>query len=311
MNIQQTGAIGLSQLPIAEAQWHHNYDSLLAYNSGGDNYIFQQHDSLGSDNIWFIQQVLPNGQFGAQTAAGTFGNFYEYITSYTAGGKTYLVGFDPGGDNYIFIQELMPDGTMGAQTDSRNWGNSYKSLVAFNVGGRNFIFQQHDDSGGDNFWFIQEVLPGGTFGAQTAAGTFGNFYEYITTYTAGGKVFLVGYDPGGDNYIFIQELMPGGIMGDQTDSRNWENSYDNLAAFNFKGRNYIYQQRGSTFTTKDTWYIQEVQANGTFGSQVGSGTRSNMYKYAASYRAGNNTYLMIGDNAGGTFYLFIYRVVSG
>lgn len=62
---------------------------------------------------------------------------------------------------------------MGAQTANGSWARSYPAQFTFSIGGKEFLYGQCQS---DQYWFIQELLPGGKMGSVTDSGTWDYSY---------------------------------------------------------------------------------------------------------------------------------------
>ena len=109
-------------------------------------------------------------------------------------------GFDPaeGMQNAIFeysahhsyfsINHVTAQG-MGKEMYSGKFNLGYTPMTSFTMkDGRQFIFG-HRESG---YWFIQEILPTGDLGFETDSGFWNNYYETLSAWRAGDKVYIYG-----------------------------------------------------------------------------------------------------------------------
>ncbi|HEX4363329.1 MAG TPA: M12 family metallopeptidase [Solirubrobacteraceae bacterium] len=175
--------------------------------------------------------------------------------------------FDTAGVRRAYEDVPVP---MGEVTESGTWQNPYAVQFPFAIDGRVFYFGQNQTQ---KNWFIQELLPGGTLGAQTDSGTWENAYGVQFPFTIDGRVFYFGQNQTQKSW-FIQELLPGGTLGALTDSGTWENAYGVQFPFMIDGRVFYYGQN----LTERNWFIQELLPDGTMGAQTDSGAWKFAYR---------------------------------
>lgn len=156
----------------------------------GNKQVAEEHGSIGTpladglalfgynsgDNQFFVQHVT--SWLGAEINHGSWssGNQWKPMTSFTVGGKQYIMGHKKNPNTY-FIQEVYLSGDLGKETDTGTWHNYYEVLIALQMGNRTFIYGESKDA--SDYWFVQEVLPGGKLGAETDSGEWGVTYDAV------------------------------------------------------------------------------------------------------------------------------------
>ncbi|CAH2904550.1 MAG: hypothetical protein PCALPYG08_7418, partial [uncultured Paraburkholderia sp.] len=141
---------------------------------------------------------------------------------------------------------------IGEETANGRWNNAYGVQFSFSIDGRVFFYGQNLST---NYWFIQELLPGGKMGNETANGRWNNAYGVQFPYPKPvyGCVFFYGQNTD-TKYWFVQQLLPGGKMGEEVTNGRWNNSYQVQFPFQVSGLSYFYGQNQST----NYWFIQEL-----------------------------------------------------
>ncbi|KAK2765264.1 hypothetical protein CKAH01_15703 [Colletotrichum kahawae] len=104
---------------------------------------------------------------------------------------------------------------MGAQTDSGHWNNAYHVLYPLSIGNQQYFFGHNLET---NYWFIQELLPGGKMGSETDQGHWATRYAAQFPFTIGGTQYIYGQDVGnpyvGGSSSTDEGSSQGGILGD-------------------------------------------------------------------------------------------------
>jgi hypothetical protein len=72
----------------------------------------------------------------------------------------------------------------------------------FSIGGKEFLYSQCQS---DQYWFTQELLPGGKMGSVADSGTWDYSYAVQSPFTIDNRVFFCGHKMS-TNFWFIQEL---------------------------------------------------------------------------------------------------------
>jgi hypothetical protein len=178
---------------------------------------------------------------------------------------------------------------MGGQTDSGHWKNSYAVQFPFvTIDERQFFFGHNLNN---DYWFIQELLPGGRMGKETDHGSWRNPYEVMFPFTIQGRTFCFGHSLETRRW-FIQELLPGGkLAGSETSNGTWQYAYDVLIPYGVENRLFFFSRRVDSFKV----FIQEILPDGQLGDVTDSGGWSNACSAAFPFKAGAHTYLFAHD----------------
>ena len=185
----------------------------------------------------------------------------------------------PGGLRSAYNNVPVP---MGEETAHGFWNNPYAAQFPFSVGGRQFFYGQNEKN---NYWFIQELLPGGKMGSETDNGTWKFFYKSQFAFTINNRVFFYGQNMREKNW-FIQKLLPDGKMGSETDHGTWKFAYEAQFPFTIGSRVFFYGQN----MNEKNWFIQELLPDGKMGSETDHGTWKFAYKVQFSYTIGSRVF---------------------
>ncbi|CAM3326405.1 hypothetical protein HZS38_06550 [Xenorhabdus nematophila] len=225
-----------------------------------------------------IQKNSSNIIWGDETDSGQLGHFYPFLFPFTIGDHTFFYGQNIERSRYgRFIRELHPGGIVSWTTDETdiNYGPSLSIRpVLYTVGKRVFIRAQMIDH--HKLWYIQEVLPGGTFGSIINQGYYNIEYSAQFPYLIDGKTFIFNqtFDEKKGNFYIVQEMMPDGNHGEITDEGTWNSFYPFQFAYTVGKRTFYYGQ------TRDNnyWFIQELLPDGRIGSTTESGNWHSFYE---------------------------------
>lgn len=257
--IQELLSDGKIGVRTAEGNWTKPYDVLFPFAIDRKQYLYGQNLN---DHSWILQELLPGGMMGKQTAHGSWQNLYQSVFPYFINNRHFFYGKNVLGGRW-FLQELLSDGKMGTETahgDSSVHEIGYEATFPFSIEGRTFFYRQrlsfHD-------WTIQELLPNGKMGRETAHGSWIKAYDVAFPFCIDGKQFFYGHSLYDRNW-FIQELLPDGKMGKETTKGIWDVPYEFSFPFSFNNTQFYYRQN----VNSRHWYIQKLLPDGQMGDET-------------------------------------------
>ena len=207
-----------------------------------------------------------------------------------------------------WIYELLGAGQLGDQMSTGTWSHNYETLMGFQVGDKGYIFGQ--DSYGNHWWFIQEITAQGTLGQETAQGSWHNYYESVTPIYINGTTYLFFQTDDSDHYWFISRVSSDGQLTDVS-TGYWGDSYECVTSVNVASKTYLFGENkmfaGSI--PSSTWFIQEINADGTMGAETDRGEWQYFYHIISSYYIGNQPYIIGHSTTEGLW--FIQKINAG
>jgi hypothetical protein len=219
---------------IQTGDWAGNYETVFGFKLGERGFLFGQ-DSHG-DHHWFVQEIYGNGYLASdESDNGNWNNFYETATPFYVNGKTYLFFQTSKSDHYWFIAYVSDKGQLYDVCDGY-WGYLWESVTSVEVDGKTYLVGcRNTHSMTDHTeWFVQAINSDGSMGAETARGTWSDYYNHLVGYSYGGKAYIYGYNNAltdGGNW-FTQEITSDGKMGTETSSGNIESDFLFFYPFN-------------------------------------------------------------------------------
>jgi hypothetical protein len=246
---------------------------------------------------------------GDQICSGDDFQKWFYMDGVEAGYNQYLVmhslqEWDGYHGKQFSIFRMDPGGFLGDMTDYQEWENNYETFFGFQVGTRGFIFGQ--DSYGDHHWFIQEVLPNGTLaGNESSSGNWNNYYRNATPLYVNGQTYLFFQDD--NKYWFITHVWDDGTMQDVSDG-TWGNEWAVLTSLISGGNTHLIGE--SDVSSPTEWFIQQINSNGSMGSETDRNHWNNFYGIIRGYNIGNKGYIFGAGKNGGPPHLYFFQEIS-
>ena len=267
----------------SDAKW----DAILPYTVNGRVSIFTPRSTSTKAET---RQVNGGGKFSS-VYQKDLGAYYRQFFTYEVNGNVYLVGLQNGGK--LDIRQLLEDGTIGPLCNSGSApsiGNATGQMVVYNVESRVFLLLHWTNSewSGSGFFSIYELFDDGTNSkSATYKLTDKRYYQSLSVYQTGGKVYMLAYSYS-DNSCISRELNPVGTMSENI-------KYEKLSGATSTTIFPYYTSGGAYLFLEDysgDWSIRALNADGTWGEPTSSGSSSNVSKNLTWYIAGGATYLV-------------------
>lgn len=244
----------------SNGSWTDAYDVTFPFSIEDKHFIYAQNLN---DKSWFLRELLSGGKMGDETAKGSWQIVYESVFPYSINGRHFFYGKSVHGGHW-FLQELLPGGKMGTETangDTSVHEGTYEATFPFSIGGKQFYYRQNLKN--NHEWFIQELLPDGKMGKQTANGQWKKSYSVVFPFSIDEKQYFYGQSLYDRNW-FIQELLPGGKMGKETAKGDYEITYEYAFPFSFNDTQFFYGQN----INSRNWFIQKLLPGGGIGEKT-------------------------------------------
>lgn len=264
--------------------WGYSYKTMTAFYLDGEQYVMgiSNYINIGKGYHYFIQLILPSGDFGPITDAGYFKHFYSILIPLTRpSGKVFIYAQDDDNSNYFrsITHEVLHGGRLAASNaDSTHRAYYYNATTPLPNNEHTCFYAQ--DSDDHNHWIIDCIFSDGEFFSSSSGhnhdwGTWDDGYQVALSYRAGDQSYLFAERhhtpfPYTHKYgdWFIKKISTNSYMGDETDSGEWHNWYQTMTIFKYPFNNRFYL---IGHNTDKNWFIQHVTYAGTMGAEIDNG----------------------------------------
>ena len=241
--------------------------------------------SYGHDDEYpyFIQQILPSGDFGPQTKYGVYKHQFKTLIAMTmANGDVFIFLQEDGNNNFAVTQQILPGGKLGSEVWHDDWDTYYDTVTPLPYNNGRTCFFAHD-SDDHNIWRIYCLhQPGmGTEGSVYLQdhGDFDDGFQVALSYLEGGQTFLFRHrkhlegvhERGPWVFNKITDLNKMGSItdsGTEDNGKEWDKYYQTMTTFFHPDTTYQYL---FGHNTEKDWFIQHVSSTGRMDDVNDSG----------------------------------------